>query len=307
MFLDKSSLRLHMKRQHPVKKIVDKQERDQIRREESRIRGKRRVVCEHCNKNVNGLKTLRMHLKVHERIGFAPRKNFDCTMCHGKYKSEEARQTHVVKYHSGAVYQCDFCDHTSTSPKVKSRHLTRRHGTKTLQCSYCDKIFSSRSVFNTHIKSRHEKVKDKQCPHCGEAFQASRAFHAHVNRHTDNRQFACETCGKAFLVESHLKEHAKRHTLPYLCDKCDSRFGSDLLLKTHRRIVHEQRQIQCRHGCSWSCWESSSRNRHEKSCKLNPLPGAPYTVSVGTASILTLQVTILCQICSFLDDLEKYV
>ena len=133
-------------------------------------------------------------------------------------------------------------------------------------------------------------------------FQAGRGFTAHVNRHTDNRQFACETCGKSFLVHSHLKEHAKRHTLPYFCDNCDSRFGSDINLKGHRRIVHEQQPIQCRHGCGWSCWQSTSRNRHEKSCGLNPIPGAPYTVSAGTASSLTLQVNlnfVLQNLCIF--------
>ena len=92
------------------------------------------------------------------------------------------------------------------------------------------------------------------------------------------------------MLENHLKEHTKRHTLPYFCDKCDSRFGSSLSLKAHTRVVHEQKQIQCRHGCGWSCWESSNRNRHEKLCNLNPIPKAPYTISAGTASSLTLQV-----------------
>ena len=164
---------------------------------------------------------------------------------------------------------------------------------KSLQCNFCDQRFVGKGYLKTHIRIRHEKVKDKQCPHCGEAFQASRAFKAHVNRHTDNRQFACETCGKAFLVESHLKEHAKRHTLPYLCDMCDLRFGSDLSLKGHKRVVHEQQQVQCRHGCGFGCWQIGNRGRHEKLCKLNPLPGAPYTVSAGIATSFTLQVKLL--------------
>ena len=116
------------------------------------------------------------------------------------------------------------------------------------------------------------------------------AFQAHVNRHTDNRQFACEICGKSFLVRSHLKSHARIHTLPFSCDICNSKFSSDGILKNHTRIEHEKQQIDCRHGCGFSCWESSNRNRHEKSCKRNPLPNAPYSVSAGTASSLTLQV-----------------
>merc|ERR1712222_54074 len=83
----------------------------------------------------------------------------------------------------------------------------------------------------------------------------------------------------------------KLHTLPYFCDKCDSRFGSTLALREHTRKVHDQQQILCRHGCGFSSWGTANRNRHEKSyCKLNPLPDAPYTISAGTANSLTKQV-----------------
>ena len=174
----------------------------------------------------------------------------------------------------------------------------------------CDKIFSSYSYLNAHIRTTHEKVKDKQCPHCDETFhEMNSAFKAHVNRHTDNRQFSCETCGKSFLVEPHLKEHAKRHTRPYFCDQCDHQTGSNTSLKRHKRIVHEQQQIECRHGCGWKGWETISRGRHEKPCKLNPLPNAPFTVSAGIASSFTLQVKILdsWEIFASFNNLEKCV
>ena len=292
-FLDQHNLRVHMKREHPVKRIKDEQEKYEMRREKNRIRSKRKVVCEQCSKSVKAT-SLKSHLKAHERNDFAPQKNFDCTMCvRGKYKSDEALQRHVERDHSGLEYPCKFCDHISISPAAKSSHNTTQHGTKTLPCKGCDKIFSSNSYLNSHVRTTHEKVKNKQCPHCGEAFQASSAFKAHVNRHTDNRQFSCETCGKAFLVDSHLKEHAKRHTRPYFCDQCDIQTGSNTSLKRHKRIAHEQQQIECRHGCGWKGWETISRGRHEKPCKLNPLPNAPYTVSVGIASSFTLQVKLL--------------
>ena len=304
IFLHQYNLRVHMKREHPVKRIVDEQEKDKIRREKSKIWRKRQVVCEHCS-IILALGNLKKHIKVHERTKIASQQDFNCTMCSmGKYKTTEALQRHVFKCHSGLVYQCEFCNNTSTSPHAKRKHIETRHAEKSVKCNSWDMRFVGNSYLKSHIKTKHEKVKDKQCPHCGEAFQLGRAFTAHVNRHTDNRQFACETCGKSFLVHSHLKEHAKRHTLPYFCDECDSRFGSDLTLKNHRRIVHEQRQTQCRHGCGWKCWQIANRGRHEKSCGLNPLPGAPYTVSAGTASSLTLQVNLffrLFKICALLN------
>ena len=112
-----------------------------------------------------------------------------------------------------------------------------------------------------------EKVKNKQCPHCDEAFKDHRAFEAHVNRHTDNRPYGCKTCGKTYLAKTHLAVHAKCHTLPKRCEQCDLRFGRSDALKKHIRLVHEQQQVKCRHGCGWTCWETRGRGRHEKTCR----------------------------------------
>ena len=294
-FFSRHSMKEHRRREHPVNRIIDKQERKRIRQEKDRIWSQRRGVCDQCSKSVL-LKTLKAHMRAHQKKDSpVPKQEFNCGMCGrmGKFKREDSLQRHVLMCHSGLVYKCELCDNVSTSPHAKTLHIKNRHGEKTLQCNSCDKQFTTNCYLNRHIKRRHEKAKDKNCPHCGEAFEASVAFQAHVNRHTDNRQFACEICGKSFLVQAHLKAHAKIHTLPFSCDKCDSKFGSDGILKTHTRIVHENQQINCRHGCGFSCWESSNRNRHEKSCKQNPLPNAPYTVSAGTANSFTLQVILV--------------
>ena len=291
-FFNRHNMQDHKRREHPMRRNIDEQDRKRIKRENDRIRNKRRVVCERCSKSVS-VNKMKMHIKAHDRKESAPQQDFNCTMCRsGRHKTEATLQRHVMKCHSGLVYQCELCDNTSTSPHAKRLHFRNQHGERPLQCNSCDRRFSANSFLTAHIKQKHEKVKDKKCPHCGEEFPASIAFQAHVNRHTDNRPFACEICGKSFLVQAHFKAHAKTHTLPYSCDKCDSMFGSDGTLKKHLRIEHEKQQIHCRHGCGFSCWESSNRNRHEKkSCKLNPLPNAPYSVAAGTASSLTLQVS----------------
>ena len=260
-FLDQHNLRIHVKRNHSVDNKIDKQETNEIieekrkqekkriREERKRIRLERRVVCERCSKSVLA-KHIKKHIKIHEKKNFAVAQDFNCTMCAmGKYRTEESLQRHVFKCHSGLVYKCELCDHTSTSPHAKRKHIETHHKEKTLPCNECDKRFVGKAYLNAHMKYRHDKVKDRKCPHCDEAFHVanSRSFKAHVNRHTENRQFSCETCGKSFLVHSHLKEHEKRHTLPYFCDKCDLRFGQDGRFKEHIRMVHEQRQVQCKH------------------------------------------------------------
>ena len=215
------------------------------------------VVCELCSKEFGTKSYLRGHIKGHHRQGST---KFNCTLCGaGRYNQEKTLQKHILKCHSGLSYKCEFCDKTFSSPIARRPHIRENHKEKTLSCSECDKKFVLQSLLMVHFNHIHQKLrKMSTCPHCSEEFEAySSAFKAHVNRHTDNRQFACETCGKSFLVERHLKEHMKRHTLSYFCDKCKLRLGSTNLLRRHTRIVHEQIQIQCRHGCGWSCWGCS--------------------------------------------------
>ena len=307
-FWDKTSLTYHQETQHSVSatcklcskvlsnSIIMKQHMKLMHSDSNRS-----VVCEHCSKEFKTKTFLKRHIeRLHSNT--SPWK-FPCALCSmGRCNSEEALQKHMLECHSGLKYQCEKCDKSFTSPHARSQHERNQHEEKTLQCDQCDMRFVLGSKLRAHIKKTHQKIKNQICPHCGEAFEAySVAFKAHVNRHTENRQFGCETCGKSFLVEGHLKSHKKLHTLPYFCDKCDSRFGSTLALKEHTRIVHDQQEILCRHGCGYSSWTTAGRNRHEKSyCKLNPLPNAPYTISAGTANSLTMQVNLKKLSCTFL-------
>jgi len=297
-FWDRTSLIYHQETQHPVSatcklcsKVFANSRTMKHHMKVQHSDSNSGVVCEHCSKEFKTKSLLKRHIaRLHSTT--SPWK-FPCTLCSiGRCNSEEALQKHMLEYHSGLEYQCEKCDKRFLSPHARSQHERNQHGEKTIQCDQCDMRFVLESQLRGHIKKTHQKTKDQICPHCGEAFEPySVAFKAHVNRHTENRQFGCETCGKSFLVESHLKTHMKLHTLPYFCDKCDSRFGSTLALKEHTRIVHDQQQIPCRHGCGYSSWGTAGRNRHEKSyCKLNPLPNAPYTISAGTANSLTMQM-----------------
>ena len=257
-FLEQNVLVVHMKkcrsRSERRLKKKSKEERYQIKKERRKTYSKRRTVCELCSKRVT-IVYLKQHLKICEKSNFMTKHDFNCNECAlGKYKSKESLERHVFKCHSGLVYKCDFCDFTSSTPQAKRLHLASMHLAKTLKCDHCDKMFSKEYRLRAHNRIAHENVKNKQCPHCDEAFKDHRAFEAHVNRHTDNRPYGCETCGKTYLAKGQLAVHAKCHTLPKLCEQCDLRFGRADALKKHIRLVHEQRQVSCRHGCGWACF-----------------------------------------------------
>ena len=103
-FFSRHSMKEHRRREHPVNRIIDKQERKRIRQEKDRIWSQRRGVCEQCSKSVL-LKTLKAHMRGHQKKDSAvPKQEFNCTMCGmGKYKTEETLQRHVLMCHSGLV------------------------------------------------------------------------------------------------------------------------------------------------------------------------------------------------------------
>ena len=142
---------------------------------------------------------------------------------------------------------------------------------------------------NAHIRSVHQREKDKICSHCGEAFFLAESFKIHVLRHTDNRQFPCDVCGKCFLTKRDIENHRGSHTLPYKCDKCEKCYATKPALNDHIKMKHEGRKHECRFSCGYANWYKRQCMNDEKTCSLNPVPGAPYSVTVGTASSVTLQ------------------
>ena len=243
-------------------------------------------VCEICSKEFKLKSYLKRHVnRVHNGIKDKEDCLFPCKLCtSGRFATEEPLQRHMLDCHSGVEYFCSKCPKSFANQNLRRIHEQNIHGEKTEKCEECDMMFATVTKMGHHVRQVHRKVKDKICPHCGEAFFVTSSFHAHVNRHTNTRPWKCETCGKDFLLERHLKSHMDRHTLPYECDQCDVKRGTLSDLKLHKRSAHGGEQLTCRHGCGYQTWGTGNRGRHERDCKLNPIPGAPYSVSNGSAT-----------------------
>ena len=210
---------------------------------------------------------------------------FPCTLCKaGSFASDEYLQKHISNNHSGIEYLCSQCPKSFPNKGGRRMHEQTRHGEKTEKCKECDLMFPTVSKLRQHVKYSHRKVKDKVCDHCGQAFSAKKLLQAHVNRHTNNRPWKCETCNKDFLGRRHLKTHMERHSLAHHCNKCEVQKASLSDLKMHIRKVHDGVKLTCRYGCGVQTWGTGNRGRHERDCELSPIPGAPYSVSTGTAS-----------------------
>ena len=292
LLMDKT---MHMRLTHTQNAICShcKKPFDKVSELENHLRkthGKQEHICHVCNKPFTGKPNLRIHLMIHEGKAQGTNTIFNCTLCNkGRYQSEEKLQKHMLDNHSGIKYMCAQCPNVFKSHEARHTHEKRHHSEKIIPCDQCDKMLPTQAALRSHISKVHIKKKDRICPHCGEGFYDTYTFQSHVNRHTNNRQFACELCGKAFLTKSHLRTHSKTHTLPYKCDTCQRCFGSLTLLNRHVGKDHVGVHFECRFGCGWQASELSSRTRHETNyCKMNPVPNAPYTVAMGTANKFTL-------------------
>ena len=253
-------------------------------REHMNVHSNETHVCKICSLTYRSFTCLRRHhYKIHQD------KLFACKLCTFTSQTDETLQKHILQDHSGVQYFCVHCPLSYKKVYLRNLHEKRSHGQKTEKCKECDKTFSDIGYMNAHIKSVHQKEKDKICPHCGEAFFYVESFKIHVLRHTNNRQFPCEVCGKYFLSQRDVQSHMGSHTLPYKCDKCEKCYASKHALKDHTKMRHEGIRQECRFSCGYENWYKRQCMNHEKTCSLNPVPGAPYSVAVGTASSLTLQ------------------
>ena len=235
-----------------------------------------------------------LYLKTHIKRAHSDKPKatiFPCELCSfNKSQTEESLQNHILQIHSGLQYLCSSCPKSFQSPHTRRQHENFMHAEKTKECQECGKMFVSIGFLNAHIGKAHVvQKKDKICPQCGESFSVLESLKAHVLRHTNSRQFTCEVCAKAFLIYTHLEKHMGTHTLPFRCDQCNAKFSTKSMLNDHVNKKHEGIKSSCRFGCGWDAWHKRQCSNHEKSCLLNLLPGAPYTVAVGRASSLTLE------------------
>ena len=243
--------------------------------------------CEECSKQFPSVAKLRNHRK----LTHGPKKcAFPCPNCNfKKCQTELALQKHIFETHSGVEYFCSQCPKSFTNKNTRRAHEGSVHGEKTIKCDHCDQMFVKMCYMKAHEREVHLKMAKKICPHCGEGFIYNDQYVAHVNKHTNTRPFSCELCGKDFLSRQCLQKHMAKHTLPAACDQCDGKFPNKYLLKSHVKRDHLGIQVECRHGCDFKCPLLSNLYRHEKTCRLNPVPNAPYTVSNGTASKYVLE------------------
>ena len=86
---------------------------------------------------------------------------------------------------------------------------------------------------------------------------------------------------KWFPIKSRLPKTQWCTQRPLQCDKCEKKCLSSSQLKRRIRKIHLCIEHECRYGCWWYTPLDSNMIRHEKQCRSNPIPGAPWSVANG--------------------------
>ena len=195
-------------------------------------------ICYLCQKELKTKGALQKHI-IQDHNGYK------CLKCNKVFKIEYIYQSHVKKYHEGAIGQkCDFCDYTAFNLWYLRTHVKDQHTEKKLfQCSDCNQSFNRKNNLTSHIKSVHQKIKDKECPHCEATFSRTSNLKTHViSLHGTKENLVCEQCGKHFVRLDTLKEHivgVHEGKVNLLCEICGKAFHRKSRLDLHLYRKHK--------------------------------------------------------------------
>lgn len=120
------------------------------------------------------------------------------------------------------VYTCWECDFASPKTTLVYNHYENRHLVRRLKCEICEKFFPSERAIKKHRRQIHEEL------------------------------IKCKYCD-ARIPRIKMKRHEElKHLRPYKCDECDSTFGYNTSLISHKMKVHEQKMLEPRFvSCIW--------------------------------------------------------
>lgn len=106
-------------------------------------------------------------------------------------------------------------------------------------------------------------VSGNECTHCLKTFKSPYYLNRHLNTHKDIKPFACEKCKSRFNFRSNLRDHMDVHNnKKYVCDKCNQTFNTFGTMSSHKRRVHEKRELSTCTICSVTFTRKSHLKRH---------------------------------------------
>lgn len=228
------------------------------------------ISCKLCKKKFKKMKTLQVHLKIHDQ------KPYQCLICGRCFIQNSHLQRHINSHRvwpdglsettakSTDVdllsYSCLYCDLILANYNQFRAHLKKHSSIKKFKCiqSHCNNFYDSVESLLHHVSNTH-KTLSYSCHNCNKSFNSLEEMAAHYQSYNNtciasfpqNALFKCTQCDAAFRKAEKLSLHMLTENHKKTCVYCNKTFSSDKRLRLHLQIHRKCKPYQC-HVCSQS-------------------------------------------------------
>ena len=230
--------------------------------------GDKTYFCDICKKGFIFEASCKSHnLLIHQ-------KQFVCEICKNVSTCKKGLAVHLEKMHNEEMgkNKCDLCFVNFPSKFMLKQHRLQKHLSEQknkpqkCSCPYCDYAAHNWNTLKAHIEGKHPEHGEKKhfCDICGEGFIFEENWRLHKkNKHEKN---VCNICGLALSKNSSMSDHMisihkVKGSQKFVCEICAFSTFSKPLLKNHKRMHDEQKNLKCPY-CDYKTHDKSRVHVH---------------------------------------------
>nr|CAH7721243.1 unnamed protein product [Callosobruchus chinensis] len=220
-------------------------------------------VCKHCNATFISRFSLDDHIvrKHPTSVEDVSSKIYECKYCTFKTIHKSSFSRHVFNHSETSSCSklkiCKYCEATFKTDFARDDHVVRKHpdfienvSRKIHECKHCTFKTTDKSGLTRHTMFKHPESTDSreriQCVHCTATFYTKQSFHEHtIQKHPDfaesvpSKIHRCAYCPyktiRKLKIDTHMLEHPQAPNVCHfsVCMHCSRKFKKEETLRAH--------------------------------------------------------------------------